>query len=51
MQTRELEYLAQVLNDGEHPAIAGEFLHLPVELLIDLEKGSDAPVTRGRFET
>ena len=50
MQTRELECLAQILNDRKHPAVAGDFLCFLVELLVGLEKGIDSPVACGGFE-
>ena len=51
MQARELECLAQILNDGKHPAVAGEFLCFLVKLLVGLEKGINPPFPRCRFKT
>src|SRR5574343_215690 len=50
MQARQLEHLAQILDDGEQPAVAGEFLDLLVEFLICLEEGIDTSIARGGFQ-
>ncbi len=50
MQSGELEYLAQVLNDGKQPAVAGKLLDFLVEFLVGFKKGIDATIAGSCFE-